>query len=309
MIKVIDLDIEDRGFSPSVIGLGNFDGVHLGHRAIMNQVIEVAKEKGIDSSVLLFKQHTNEVFPKMPPYYISSLQDKIDILEQIGIDKVFIIDFTMEFAQLTNEEFMLEFIRDRLNAFTVVCGADYTYGKFAKGTVKELREFEADGKLELHVANEEYFEGQIASSTTVRDLITQGDFEKVTQMLVNPYQIRAKVVDGYKRGSKLLGYPTANLDLSFNYILPKDALYLTEIEVDGVWYPSLTSVGTNPTFTDSQEVKVETYIIDFDRDIYYKDVKLKFLKMTRGQIKFDNAKDLIDQMDYDTKKAREYFKI
>lgn len=309
MIKVIDLDKEENGFSPSVIGLGNFDGVHLGHRSIMDMVSDISKEKGIDSSVLLFKQHTNEVFPKMPPYYISSLQDKIDILEQLGIDKVFIIDFTMAFAQLTNEEFMLDFIRDRLNAFTVVCGADYTFGKFAKGTVKQLKDFESEGRLEVHIADEKYFEGQIASSTTVRELIIQGDFEKVTQMLVNPYQVRAKVVHGYKRGSKLLGYPTANLELAFKYIMPKDALYLTLIEIDGVEYPSLTSVGTNPTFTDSKEVKIETYILDFNQDIYFKDVKLKFLKMTRGQIKFDNPQQLIEQMDYDTKQAREYFKI
>ena len=263
MIKVIDLNKEKDGFSPSVIGLGNFDGIHIGHRAIMQKVIELAKERGIESSVLLFKQHTNEVFPKMPPFYISSLRDKIEVLEDIGIDKVFIIDFTMEFAQLTNEEFILDFIRDRLNASILVCGHDYTYGKFAKGTVKELREMEDRGEIQVFVPNVVTFEGDTASSTRVRSYIYNGDFKKVNELLSQPYKIRGKVVHGFKRGSAILGYPTANLDLTFEYILPVDGLYLTYIIVDGKKYQSLTSVGTNPTFTDSKEVKVETYIFDF----------------------------------------------
>lgn len=308
MIEVIDLDELDSGFEESVIGLGNFDGVHAGHRTIMAKTIELAKKKGVCSSVLLFKQHTNEVFPKMPPFYISSLQDKIDILERIGIDRVYTINFTMEFAQLTNEGFILDFIRDRLNAKTLVCGSDYTYGKKSLGTVKELREYQQAGLIEAYIVDDFFFEGQVASSTQVRSFISEGDFEEATKLLVDPYTISAKVVHGAKRGAKLLGFPTANLETEFSYIMPKDALYLTLLNVDGVDYPSMTSVGTNPTFTTSKEVKIETYILDFNRDIYGKDVKLKFLKKMRDQIKFDNFEDLIKQMESDEVEARSYFK-
>lgn len=308
MIKVIDLDKLDSGFEESVIGLGNFDGVHAGHRTIMAKTIELAKKKGVASSVLLFKQHTNEVFPKMPPFYISSLQDKIDILERIGIDIVYTINFTMEFAQLTNEGFILDFIRDRINAKTLVCGSDYTYGKKSLGTVKELREYEKAGLIEAYIVDDFFFEGQLASSTQVRSFISEGDFEEATKLLVDPYTISAKVVHGAKRGAKLLGFPTANLETDFSYIMPKEALYLTLLNIDGRDYPSMTSVGTNPTFTSSDDVKIETYILDFNRDIYGKDVKLKFLKKMRDQIKFDNFEDLIKQMKSDEVEAREYFK-
>lgn len=307
MIKVIDLDIEDGDFEESVIGLGNFDGVHAGHRTIMYKAIEIAKAKDLESSILLFKQHTNEVFPKMPPYYISSLEDKIEILDKLGIDKVFTINFTMEFAQLSNEEFILDFIRDRLNAHTLVCGSDYTFGKKSLGTIKELREYERDSLIEVSVVDDFFYKDQIASSTTIRSFISNGDFEEATKLLIDPYTIRARVVHGVKRGSKLLGFPTANLEMDFSYIMPKDALYITLINIDGINYPSLTSVGTNPTFTDSKEVKIETYIMDFKDNIYGKEVKLSFLKKMRDQIKFSSSQELIDQMKKDEKEARTYF--
>lgn len=307
MIKVIDLDIEESGFEESVVGLGNFDGIHVGHRSIMSRVKELAQKKNVESSVLLFKQHTNEVFPKMPPFYISSLQDKIDILESLGIDKVFTINFTMEFAQLTNEEFILDFIRDRLNAHTLVCGSDYTYGKKSLGTVKELYEYESQGKISVSVVDDLYYQDKLVSSTTIRNYIAEGKFEEAKELLIYPFTIRAKVVHGEKRGSKLLGFPTANLEVDFSYILPVDSLYITKVLVDGKWYNSLTSVGTNPTFTDSKEVKIECYIMDFDQDIYGKEVKLSFLKKMRDQIKFSSARELIDQMKSDEIKARVYF--
>lgn len=309
MIKVIDLDTDNKEFSPSVIGLGNFDGVHIGHRTIMNKVIDEANRRGIDSSILLFKQHTNEVFPKMPPYYISSLQDKIDILDDLGIDKVFIIDFTMEFAQLTNDEFILDFIKDRLNASVLVSGEDYTYGKKSLGTVKELRQYEAQGLIEVYTVDDFFYKGDLISSTIVRELISDGDFQEVTQILNMPYTIRANVVHGYKRGKKLLGFPTANLQLDFSYIMPGEALYLTNVILDGKKYPSMTSVGTNPTFTDEKTIKIETYIIDFDQNLYGENIRLEFLKKMRDQIKFNSPDELIEQMESDEKEARLYFNI
>lgn len=307
MIKVIDLDIEDDGFEESVIGLGNFDGLHVGHRSIMAEVLKLAKEKNVCSAVLLFKQHTNEVFPKMPPYYISSLQDKIDMLDEIGIECAYTINFTMEFAQLTNEGFILDFLRDRVNGQTLVCGTDYTYGKKSKGTVKELYEYQNQGLIDVHVVDDFFYEGDIVSSTTIRNFISEGKFEEATKLLVKPFTMRAKVVHGFKRGAKLLGFPTANLETDFSYVLPGDGLYLTLIEVDGKKHKALTSVGTNPTFTDSKDVKIESYIMDFDQEIYGKEVKLSFIKKTRDQIKFNSSEELINQMKYDEIQARKYF--
>lgn len=308
MIKVIDLDRGVDKYPASVVGLGNFDGIHIGHREIMKKVIEVAKDKNMVSSVLLFKQHTNEVFPKMPRFYLSDIKDKIDILEKLGIEQVFIIDFTMEFAQLTNEEFILDFIRDKLNGQILVCGVDYTYGRFAKGTVKELYEFQEQKFIKVEVVEPRFYKNHKASSTTVRDLIREGNVEEAQKLLVDFYSVRGVVEHGFKRGSKQLGFPTANLKFNFNYIIPAEAVYLTKNTIDGKTYYSLTSIGTNPTFTDDKAVKFEVFIIDYEGDLYGSEVKVEFLKKVRDQIKFTCSDDLIDQMNKDLEFAREFIK-
>ena len=308
MVKVIDLDKNTEELKPAVVGLGNFDGIHIGHRQIMDRVLEVAKEKNLKSSVLLFKQHTNEIFKKRPSRYLTSLEDKIEILDQIGIEQVFIVDFTFEFAQLTNEEFILKFIGEDLNAKSIVVGRDYTFGKFAKGTVTELREYNDKNLIDVNVVDPIFYNDDMASSTIIRTAIKEGNVDQVEELLTHNYWVNGKVVDGEKRGGKILGFPTANIDLDFNYLIPNDALYLTYIWIDGKKYPSLTSIGTNPTFTDSEDVKIECFIIDFDDNIYGKNVRLEFIKKTREQIKFDSKEALIDQMNYDLDQARIFFK-
>ncbi len=308
MVKVIDLDKNTEELKPAVVGLGNFDGIHIGHRQIMDRVLEVAKEKNLKSSVLLFKQHTNEIFKKRPSRYLTSLEDKIEILDQIGIEQVFIVDFTFEFAQLTNEEFILKFIGEDLNAKSIVVGRDYTFGKFAKGTVTELREYNDKNLIDVNVVDPIFYNDDMASSTIIRIAIKEGNVDQVEELLTHNYWVNGKVVDGEKRGGKILGFPTANIDLDFNYLIPNDALYLTYIWIDGKKYPSLTSIGTNPTFTDSEDIKIECFIIDFDENIYGKKVRLEFIKKTREQIKFDSKEALIDQMNYDLDQARIFFK-
>lgn len=308
MVKVIDLDKNTEELKPAVVGLGNFDGIHIGHRQIMDRVLEVAKEKNLKSSVLLFKQHTNEIFKKRPSRYLTSLEDKIEILDQIGIEQVFIVDFTFEFAQLTNEEFILKFIGEDLNAKSIVVGRDYTFGKFAKGTVTELREYNDKNLIDVNVVDPIFYNDDMASSTIIRTAIKEGNVDQVEELLTHNYWVNGKVVDGEKRGGKILGFPTANIDLDFNYLIPNDALYLTYIWIDGKKYPSLTSIGTNPTFTDSEDIKIECFIIDFDENIYGKKVRLEFIKKTREQIKFDSKEALIDQMNYDLDQARIFFK-
>lgn len=305
MIEIIDLDIDKNKYTEAVVGLGNFDGIHIGHREIMNKVLEVSKEKGIVSSVLLFKQHTNEIFPKMPRMYLSDLQDKIDILDKIGIQRVYLINFTMEFAQLTNEEFILDLIRDRMNARTLVCGVDYTYGKFAKGTIKELYEYQNNSWINLYVVDPKMYDDRKVSSTIIRNLILSGDLKEATKLLGNYYSVRGIVEHGFKRGSTELGFPTANLKFDFPYIMPMESVYLTRNLIDGKLYFSLTSIGTNPTFMDSEEVKFEVFILDFDGDLYGKEIKVEFIEKLRGQIKFNNGEDLVKQMKQDLENARQ----
>ena len=308
MAKIIDLDLEKFDFDISAIGLGNFDGFHKGHRDIVEKTIQKAKEYNVKSSILLFKQHTNEVFPHFPRYYINSLEDKIEILEEYGVDYIFTINFTYEFAQLTKEEFILDFIRKELNAKYIICGPDYTYGKLSKGTVSDLYEMEKTNDIKVFVEDYTMFKDEKISSTTIRKLLYQGRVSEAYKLLNRPYTIRGNVVHGFKIGSKVLGYPTANIETNFRYILPKEGVYLTNLILKNNKYLSLTSIGTNPTVTDSREIKLETFIIDFDKKIYGEKVKIEFLEWIRDQIKFDSKDELIDQMNKDYQYALKYKK-
>ncbi len=308
MSTVIDLDINKSEYEESVIALGNFDGFHIGHRNIVSKAQEIAKEKGVKSSVLLFKQHTNEVFPHFPQYYISSLDDKIDILKEIGVDYIFTIDFTLKFAQLNNEEFMLDFIRDRLNANTVVCGPDYTFGKKSKGNVDTILSYKKEGKIDAYILDNILYKYNKLSSTQVRAYIENGEVDKVKDLLLYNYKIKGKVIHGYKIG-KELGFPTANIELIFKYIVPSEGVYLTNTYLNGEKYLSITSIGTNPTVTDQKEIKIEVYIIDFDKKIYDQIITIEFIKRMRDQIKFDTKEELIDQMNLDLEEALKYKNI
>lgn len=308
MSRVIDLDIEKFNFDRSVIGLGNFDGFHIGHREVIKKVIEISKKENIKSSVLVFKQHTNEVFPHFPRYYISSLQDKIDTLTKLGIDYIFIIDFTIEFAQLSNEEFILDFIKDSLNADILVCGPDYTFGKLSKGTVKELYQYQAENKIKVYIQDYVKDGNRKVSSTTIRNLIQNGQVNLIKDLLGDNYTITGEVIHGYKIGSRELGYPTANIKLNFRYIMPGEGVYLTYVYYNDKKYLSLTSIGTNPTVTDNLDIKLEVYIIDFNKEIYGETLKIEFIEKIRNQVKFDTKEELIKQMDSDYQFAINYFK-
>lgn len=308
MSIVIDLNSDNLIFDKSVIGLGNFDGFHKGHRKIIKKVLEISKSEGIKSSVLLFKQHTNEVFPHFPRYYISSLQDKIEILKGYNIDYIFTIDFTMEFAQLTNDGFILDFIRDSLNAHFLVCGPDYTYGKKSLGTVKELYEYKENNDIDVYVQDYVMDNNQKISSTLIRSLIVSGQVDKVKLYLEDNYKVRGNVIHGFKIGSKELGYPTANIELNFRYIMPGEGVYLTNVYYNDRKYLSLTSIGTNPTVTDNKDIKLEVFILDFNSSIYGEELQIEFILKMRDQIKFDNKDDLIDQMNKDFQFALDYKK-
>lgn len=306
MAKIIDLDLEQLNFDISAIGLGNFDGFHKGHINIIKRTIEIAKKNNVKSSVLVFKQHTNEVFPHFPRYYIHSLEDKIEILEQLGVDYIFTINFTYEFAQLSKEEFIVDFIRNKLNAKYIICGPDYTYGKLSKGTVEDLYGIAKENDLEIYVEDYVMFQEEKISSTIIRKLLYQGRVSEAQKLLNRFYRITGNVVHGFKIGSKELGYPTANIELSFRYILPKEGVYLTNLIYRDKKYISLTSIGTNPTVTDSRDIKIETYIIDFDKTIYGEKIKIEFLEWMRDQVKFDTKDELIEQMNQDYSYAIKY---
>lgn len=303
-IKIYDLNIDLPDLERKAVSLGNFDGVHLGHQKLMKNNLEISKKYDLEPAVLLFKENT-KLRLKQEKEYMTSLEDKIEILASMGIETFCLIDFDEKFMNLSPREFISEIINKKLNASYVICGKDYRFGKKASGDIETLSKFEERYDYNTSVVDfeKEDHDNKI-SSNHIRDIIREGNIKKANTLLGRNYKIKGRVVDGMKRG-RTLNFPTANLDLSFNYVLPVDGVYLTKVNVDNEFYYGLTNIGTNPTFENADR-KIETYILDFDKNIYGKDISIEFIDFFRYDIKFDSKEALIDQMNSDKAKARNY---
>lgn len=303
-IKIYDLNIDLPDLQRKAVSLGNFDGVHLGHQKLMKNNLEISKKYDLEPAVLLFKQNT-KLRLKDDKEYMTSLEDKIEILSSIGIHTFCLIDFDEKFMNLSPREFIAEIINKKLNASYIICGKDYRFGKKASGDVDTLKKYEERYNYKTSVVDfEKEDEFNKISSNHIRDLIREGNIKKVNKLLARPYKIKGTIVDGMKRG-RTLNFPTANLKLSFNYVLPIDGVYLTRINIDNKSYYALSNVGKNPTFGENSR-KVETYILDFDQNIYGENVSIEFLEFFRYDIKFTSREELIEQMNIDKKRAYKY---
>lgn len=303
-IKIYDLNIDLPDLQRKAVSLGNFDGVHLGHQKLMKNNLEISKKYDLEPAVLLFKQNT-KLRLRDEKEYMTSLEDKIEILSSIGIHTFCLIDFDEKFMNLSPREFIAEIINKKLNASYIICGKDYRFGKKASGDVDTLKKYEERYNYKTSVVDfEKEDEFNKISSNHLRDLIREGNIKKVNKLLARPYKIKGTIVDGMKRG-RTLNFPTANLKLSFNYVLPIDGVYFTRINIDNKSYYALSNVGSNPTFGENSR-KVETYILDFDQNIYGENVSIEFLEFFRYDIKFTSREELIEQMNRDKKRAYKY---
>lgn len=301
-MKIINLNNNILYNNPTVIGLGNFDGIHNGHLELMREVIRKSKSSGLESSVILFNTHTEVVVNnKSKQSQLTSLDDKIEILQEIGIDNVFVINFSSDLRTMSAEDFVNKILIGLCNVKAIVVGKDYTFGYNATGNVETLIKLATD-KYEIKIIEDYKIDDFRVSSSSIRSLIEDGNVEYANKLIGRKYRLKGKVVKGDGRGKKL-GFPTANIDLNFNYLVPKDGVYLTEIIVKGKAYKSLTSIGYNPTFK-GLSLRVEAHIDDFNEDIYGEDIVLYFIKFLRPMITFDTVEELISQMNMDLRELR-----
>ena len=284
------------------IALGNFDGVHLGHKKIVTSMVEESKTLGFHPSVMLFSKHPKEVLFGESPKLITSSRDKEEIFKGLGIKTIYEIDFDNEFRKLSPEDFVKEILVDKLNVNSVFVGFDYKFGYKASGNVETLKKLADKNNFIVNVLDPVYDEKRVLSSSEIRELIKKGEIELVNEMLDRSYKIRGKVVHGNKIG-KTLGFPTANIDLCCDYPIPKIGVYETKTIVDGIKYKSVTSIGTNPT-VGGDVVKIETYILDFDKNIYDEEIEVEFCRYLRDELVFDNLEDLKRQMGKDVNKVK-----
>lgn len=300
-IKIFDLDFNEFDLSPKAVSLGNFDGVHKGHQKLMKENIKISKAKNLTPSVLLFKENTKNIL-NGEREYLTSLEDKIEILKNLGIECFCLLEFSDKFKNLSPYEFIEEILYKKLNTKYVIVGDNYRFGKMAKGDIKTLKKYEEDFAYKTKVVDFELDDGKIINSTDIRQMVREGKIEKANKDLGHPFKMQGKVIKGAQRG-RLLNFPTANLKPSFKYVTAKSGVYFTRVNIDRDFYYGLTDIGTNPTF-ENKKMKIETYIMDFSKDIYGKNISIEFLEYLRPDYKFNSPEELIAQMEKDKKIGR-----
>lgn len=300
-IKIFDLDFNEFDLSPKAVSLGNFDGVHKGHQKLMKENIKISKAKNLTPSVLLFKENTKNIL-NGEREYLTSLEDKIEILKNLGIECFCLLEFSDKFKNLSPYEFIEEILYKKLNTKYVIVGDNYRFGKMAKGDIKTLKKYEEDFAYKTKVVDFELDDGKIINSTDIRQMVREGKIEKANKDLGHPFKMQGKVIKGAQRG-RLLNFPTANLKPSFKYVTAKSGVYFTRVNIDRDFYYALTDIGTNPTF-ENKKMKIETYIMDFSKDIYGKNISIEFLEFLRPDYKFNSPEELIAQMEKDKKTGR-----
>lgn len=288
----------------ATVAIGIFDGVHLGHQAILSKAKELSKGRGL--IVLTFDPHPKQVFdPENAPTMLVSLERRVELLKLHGADAVVVCDFDREFAAKSPEEFVAEVLVKQLQISGAVVGENFTYGHRAAGKVADLI---ASGKAHGFFAEEvglQEIDGARVSSTRIRDAVAKGEVELAARLLTRPHRLEGIVVHGEKRGREI-GYPTANLGYStaFNSV-PSDGVYAGWLEVEGDRWPAAISIGTNPTFAGERSSQVEAYALDqMGLDLYDKNAKIDFGWWLRDTVKFDGLEPLLEQMKSDCDQAR-----
>lgn len=289
----------------TVVTLGNFDGVHIGHKKIIGKVVELAKKYSLPSVVFTFKNHPMKFFGAEVDIIFPESK-KISVLENLGVDYLLNLDFDEKFANMNPEVFIREFLSKKLKASYIVVGYDYRFGKKRQGDFELLKIFCSKyGYTPIKIDKVE-IDGVTVSSTNIRNFLKNGELQIANRMLGRYFEMEGRVNVGDKIG-RLIGYPTANIDFS-NYIIPKYGVYITKTVVENVEYPSLTNVGIRPTIKQNGELKVETYILDFNKDLYDQKIFIKFIKYLRGEMHFSTFEGLKSKIDEDVSIARSYFK-
>lgn len=284
-----------------VIALGFFDAVHLGHEVVIKECVKSAKKLNADSVVFTFRDNPAQYFHK-DEKLICSYDERVEIFSSLGVDQTLFAPCNKEFFSLTDKDFLLA-LKDRLKVVGIVCGFDYTFGAFGSGNVDTLVDFCNQNDIYLKVIDKIESLGDKISSRIIRKDIELGDIESANTLLGRRYSLSGVVVKGRGDGSKKV-FPTINVEYPQDKQIPKAGVYVTKTIIEGMVYSSVTNVGAHPTFDDYYE-NVETYVIDFNDDLYGKFVKVEFVKWIRDISKFDNADALKQQIEKDILTARE----
>ena len=287
--------------------IGNFDGVHVGHRYIFKQIQSEAKQMGAKTVVMTFDPHPKMILhPERRPFYlITTLGEKMALLEKSGIDAVFLIPFSLDYAKTTAQSFVQDILWQRLHVKKIFIGHDYTFGYGKEGNQAFLEKYGQRLGFSVSVIDAVKMSGTIISSTLIRHCILDGEVRKAMTLLGRPYNIKGTVIKGYRRGNDL-GFPTANLNPE-KLLLPKEGVYAAWIILESQQFDAVLNIGYNPTFSNDH-LTVEIHLLDFKEDIYGKNLQVYFVDRLRDEVKFTTPEKLASQIRQDITQTKNLLK-
>jgi riboflavin kinase/FMN adenylyltransferase len=289
------------------VGLGNFDGLHLGHMGLVNALIDESKKNCLSSVVYTFSRHPYNILKKenFTPI-LSTIEKKKELLGNTSLDYICIDEFDEKFSKMSPEEFVKKILIDTLKAKLAVVGFDYRFGYMGRGDAYMLRELGEKYNLRVKIIPSIKVDDEVISSTLIRAYITEGNMEKVTKLLGRYYSIKGTVKEGRRVGSQL-GFPTANIYPVNNLALPKYGVYITKTFIADRCYESITNVGRAPTFGQHEKISIETYVFDFEQNLYNTEIEIFFISHLREEKKFNGVEELVAQVKEDILEVKKYF--
>jgi riboflavin kinase / FMN adenylyltransferase len=295
---------------PTVVTLGTFDGVHLGHQELIQQVCDQAQARDLRAVAVTFEPHPQLVLqgPKEPAIRVlTTIEEKIARLSATDLDSLIVIPFLPAFAEMSPKEFVEQILIKHFRMEEIFIGPDHAFGRGRSGNVDLLRSLAAEKEFRVTALAPIYRQGQIVSSTRIRSLLQEAHIELAAELLGRPYSLQGRVIRGDGRGREL-GFPTVNLRPYSEYkLLPQDGIYLSRFWLDQRAYPSVAYIGTRPTF-GLQEQVLEAHVIGFDAEIYGREVNMEFLKYLRPDAKFATAGQLVEQIQQDVNSSLELYR-
>ena len=283
----------------TLLTIGVFDGVHAGHRYLLKKLQERAAERNLLSGVVTFSPHPQSVLhPRSQLPWLTSLEDRVGAFQRLGVSVVVVLTFTPKLAQLSAQEF-ISLIKKNLSMRGILVGPDFALGKGKEGNINLLRTLGCEMGFNVDVVPPFKINGEIVSSTLIRRALAEGDMRKVTKLMGRYFYLEGKIITSGKRG-RVLGFPTANLDIKPQQALPENGIYATIAQVEGGHFPSATNVGIRPTFGTGEEM-VETHLLNYKGNLYGKDMRVEFVQKLRDEQRFPSPEELRTQIEKDVR--------
>lgn len=286
----------------TILTIGIFDGVHLGHQYLLNHLLMQAQKRNLTSGVITFDRHPQTVLlPRRQLSWLTDLEDRTSLLRKLGVELIVVLPFTRELAQMSARDFA-QLLKKHLKMRGLVIGPDFALGKERQGDAPLLQTLGQEMGFSVEIVPPVVLDGVVVSSTAIREALARGDMKRVGQLEGRPFSLISQVVSGAKRGRNL-GFPTANLNTKPEQALPKDGVYVTIAHINEELIPSVTNIGTRPTFGGGKRI-VEVYLMDYQGQLYGQKLRIDFIDRLRDEKRFENTQELKAQIEADVEQTR-----